>query len=68
MDVQADLFVMQEQMQREDEADFYNFIEMMEHRSLIAKENACPNCGYKTLEPISISESKCETCEQTFKI
>ncbi len=55
-------------LMHQEEKEFMEFIEMMEHRSNIAKETPCPHCGYKTLTPISLSESKCETCNNITEI
>lgn len=53
---------------QKEEDEFIEFIELMEHRSNIAKETPCPYCGNKSLEPISLEESQCETCNNIFTI
>ena len=48
--------------------DFQKYVDLMEHRSNIAKDSHCPYCGYKTLEPISLTHSECKTCNKIIEI
>lgn len=51
-----------------EEDDFLEFIDMMDQRTAILKDEPCPSCGYKSLVPISTHESMCDNCEKTFNI